>query len=66
MLMENRKLNVTYYRLSLKDINKYGIFSDSIMNQRIINKSFADRMGITIDKEYIIGNTIEEKGLDEF
>lgn len=51
--MENKKLIVAYCRLSQEDIERNKDYSSSIYNQLNIIKTYAESIGLTIDKEYI-------------
>ena len=47
------KLVVSYVRLSEKDRDIKGLYSESINQQRILIKDFAKNKGLVINKEYI-------------
>lgn len=51
--MSNNKMTVAYVRLSDEDLEKKGEYSVSIYNQLSLIKDYANRMELSIDREYV-------------
>ena len=51
--MNDSKMTVAYGRLSEEDLEKKEEYSVSIYNQLSLIKDYANRIGFSIDKEYI-------------